>query len=87
MSSPLKGGALLMDGDIQNNSKLLSWLRENGPFDAVTCWLIGTHHARTYNEVFDAINVSDVLEYRLSVQNRVYELADQILRAGGFYRW
>lgn len=77
------GGALLLNGDIQNDPKLIQRLRNNGPFDAVACWMIGTHHARTYNEVFDTINVGEVMEYRLSVQNRVYELAEELLRPGG----
>lgn len=49
----------------------------------MVCWLIGTHHARTFNAAFDGINVKDVAEYRLSVQNEVYMLAGKVLRPGG----
>lgn len=81
--SPLDPGVLLMDGDLNNDPKLFKWLGDNGPFDAVICWLIGTHDGRTFNTAVLEAGVKNILEYRLYTQNRVYEVADTILRPGG----
>lgn len=80
---PSSGEALLLEGDTVSDLKLLTWLTEVGPFDAVVCWLIGTHEARMCNTAVQEFGVAGYHEYRLLVQNRVYELADSILASGG----
>lgn len=80
---PSKGEALLLDGDINNDDSLMKWLRETGPFDAVICWMIGTHNARKDNALIQQEEISTTGQYRLFVQNQVYRVADQILRSGG----
>jgi SAM-dependent methyltransferase len=81
--SPPEMGALLIEGDILNDPALTKWLRDQRPFDAVVCWLIGSHKARPKNAVFEELKIHSSGGYRLCVQNTVYELADQILRPGG----
>jgi SAM-dependent methyltransferase len=82
-SSPVVKGALLLDGDIINDPELLTWLEKLSPIDAVVCWLIGTHEARPANTLFLRRRVNNPGEYRLCVQNRVYEVADKVLRPEG----
>lgn len=74
---------ILIEGDVLGDINLIKWLKANEPFDAVVCWLMGTHGSRTYNKCLDTSKVSSSMMYRLKVQNSVYELADQILRTGG----
>jgi SAM-dependent methyltransferase len=82
--SPVEGGALLLEGDIANDPNLIKWLTEDvAPFDAIVCWLIGTHHARALNNYVQRYKMKDSTEYRLRMQNKIYALADQILRPGG----
>lgn len=73
-------GALLVEGDTLNDPVLLSWLKSLPPFDAVTCWLMGSHRARQLNL---ALPRESANLYRLRVQNRLYEFADTILQSGG----
>ena len=81
--SPLiEGGALLLEGDVLNDPELLAWLTKL-PVDAVVCWLLGTHEARPHNTIFHSIKVGNPGEYRLRVQNRIYEIADKVLKPGG----
>lgn len=82
--SLIVGGALLLEGDIANDPNLVEWLiKEAAPFDAVVCWLMGTHHARALNNFVQQYRMKDSTEYRYRMQNKIYELADQILKPGG----
>ena len=74
---------LLVEGDMLNDPSLFNWLRKEAPFDAVVCWLMGTHGARIYNDAIKARRIPTPGEYRLHVQNPVYDLADEILRSNG----
>jgi len=74
---------LLVEGDMLNDPSLFEWLKKEAPFDAVICWLMGTHSARIYNDAIKARRIPSPGEYRLHVQNTVYELADEILRSNG----
>ena len=74
---------LLIEGDINNDDTLLRWLEKNKLFDAVICWLIGTHGGRGFNEIIDINVIPTPMHYRLKVQNRVYEVSDLILRTKG----
>lgn len=58
------------------DSELVRWLYSVGPFDAVVCWLIGTHK-------LDAEIATSPSAYRLRVQNATYELASKLLSPGG----
>jgi SAM-dependent methyltransferase len=58
-------------------------LSSTGPFDLVTGWLIGSHEARENSVEIQSQGISSATEYRLFVQNVVYEIADRVLRPGG----
>lgn len=76
--------AILIEADAlnENDSYFFDWLDSLGDFDAIVCWLIGTHSARKNNENIMSW-VNSPADYRLSVQNKVYELADRILKSNG----
>lgn len=59
------------------------FLEEQAPFDAVTIWLIGTYMWRKDCRNLTGLNIANGGDYRLRVQNRVYELAAKILRPCG----
>lgn len=73
-------GALLIEGDTLNDPSLLSWLRSMPPFDAVVCWLMGSHRARQLNLALPRVSAG---LYRLHVQNKLYEFADTVLQSDG----
>lgn len=75
---------LLIEADVTNDPFLEGALEESGPFDAVTVWLTGTHVARPHHVAVRRARVSSDAEHRLFVQNTVYELADGVLRSGGW---
>lgn len=77
------GSALLIEGDVLNDPALLAWLHEQPRFDAVVCWLMGTHQARPFDAALKPLHIQDARGYRLLVQNKVYVLADMVLRSGG----
>jgi hypothetical protein len=68
---------IFVEGDIVNDPELERWLASLAPFDAVACWLIGTNAVDLVRHGGQA-NV-----YRCKVQNRVYELAESLLRSQG----
>lgn len=72
-------GALLIEGDTINDLQLGTWLLQEN-FDAVVCWLIGSHRARQLNS---ALPTENALLYRLRVQNALYVQAETLLRPGG----
>jgi len=74
---------MILEADVLNDPRLVEWLREVGPFDGVACWLVGSHGLRSLYMNEDGTTVRKPTLYRLQVQNRVYELADSILRPGG----
>ena len=74
---------IITEGDITDDQHLEQWLNEVGPFDAVICWLIGTHGSRQMNKKIKMAGINSDGIYRLYVQNRVYVLADKLLRSGG----
>lgn len=71
---------MLIEGDTLNDPCLNEWLEAGEPFDAIVCWLIGSHRARQLNT---SLTKDDAGTYRLRVQNALYLLADRILRPGG----
>jgi hypothetical protein len=89
-SFTFQGGAIaaasrvaIVISDLLIDPTLADDLISSGPFDAVTAWLIGAHEARQYCEEIDKFQISSPAEYRLRMQNSVYELANVALRAGG----
>lgn len=78
-SSLPEHGAVLIEADLFNDAALLSWLPQWG-FDAVTCWLMGSHRARALNEA--TLN-TDPSEYRTIVHAFLHEIAPHILQREG----
>jgi hypothetical protein len=74
---PPTQGALLVEGEFTNDPELEKWLDRCSPFDAIICWLIGT------NSVDLLRCQANPGEYRLRVQNQVYEVANRLLRPNG----
>lgn len=79
----LAADCLIIEGDALKDPKLVDWLLTQPKFDSIACWLIGTHNARGHNVAIDKSLIPTAYEHRIFVQNRVYELADRILRPGG----
>jgi hypothetical protein len=81
------GGAsadvLLIEGDILNDPLLKQWLTQTQRFDAVVCWLLGTHQYRAAEYRFEEYGAGDQYGFRILVQNAAYELADEVLRPQG----
>jgi SAM-dependent methyltransferase len=73
----------LIHGDVGRNRdpELERWLKSSERFDAVICWLVGTHKWRRYNTRSSFEKESD---YGLDVQNYVYELAARVLKPRGW---
>ncbi len=75
---------LLIEADVLlDDSEMEDFLHNLSPFDAVTAWLIGTHDARLECKNIAGLEIQSTHEYRLRVENRVYVLADRVLRSGG----
>ena len=73
----------IIQGDIKHDNILKEYLMRL-KFDAVTCWLIGTHESVNYNIDYIQAGVNDNKTFRLAVQNCIYEFVDKILRPKGF---
>lgn len=73
----------LIEGDILVDDELFAFLRALPPFDVVTIWLSGSHMLRSECDNIRNLKIASPKEYRFRVQNKVYELAEQLLRAGG----
>ena len=76
-------GALLIEADVLNDGLFVEWAKRAGPFDAVTCWFVGSHAYRRYNGQIPRWVCDTPQKYRLKMQNTVYELADKVLRESG----
>lgn len=73
----------LIESDILNDQGMIEWLQRMAKFDAVICWLMGTNAARVFNEAINTSQMPTPFHYRIFVQNKVYEIADKILRSNG----
>lgn len=73
---------LLIESDIINDNNLEEWLNDI-EIDCVVCWLIGSHGARRFNKYIKDGNINTPGEYRITVQNKVYEVSDKILKRNG----
>ena len=67
-----------------DDPEMLRFMNVSAPFDAVTIWLVGTYKMRSNCRNLAALNIQSAAEYRLRVQNRVYEFAHHLLRPGGY---
>ena len=77
-------GITLIESDILlKDDDLLSFLLRIPRFDAITLWLVGTHFARQECQNIASLQIKTSGEYRLRVQNQVYEYADRLLRSDG----
>ncbi|AOR58841.1 methyltransferase domain-containing protein [Pectobacterium parmentieri] len=75
--------AILIESDVWDYSLLSEWLKPK-EIDAVICWLIGSHGARSFNKILiNNGNPKSGHHYRILTQNKVYELADAILGKDG----
>lgn len=80
------GSVSLIHADLlvlQGDASLNAYFRDAPKFDAVTIWLSGTYEMRRSCKTLDFIPITSPREYVLQLQNRVYELADSILKVGG----
>jgi hypothetical protein len=73
----------LISSDVNSDGFLEQNPEFRNQFDAVTIWLVGTHLMRQYQSEVMSRRVATSGEYRLFVQNRVYELASKVLKVGG----
>jgi hypothetical protein len=76
-------GILLVESDILADPELDEFLNGIPPFDAITVWPIGTHLMRQNCLNVASLEMKNNVEYRLRVQNKIYEMAGRILRPGG----
>jgi hypothetical protein len=76
-------GVVIVESDFLSDTEIEAFLKKLPKFDAVTVWLIGTHGMRQECENIVSLGIRSDLEYRLRVQNKIYELADEILVTGG----
>jgi SAM-dependent methyltransferase len=83
IAKPLTAQCTLIESDICNDSSLELTLSASERFDAVTIWLTGTHMMRKSNANVMKRSIRSEGSHRLYVQNKVYELADQLLKPGG----
>jgi SAM-dependent methyltransferase len=76
-------GITLIESDILLDQELESFLTASPKFDAITCWLVGTHHTRMECVNLQSLTIKSGTEYRWRVQNRIYYLANKVLAVGG----
>jgi SAM-dependent methyltransferase len=77
----------IIQGDILHDEKIKEYIKKQ-KFDAVTCWLLGTHQSNNdnidYIEDFIKAGTMDNETFRLLVQNCIYELSDVFLNKDAF---
>lgn len=73
---------ILIGGNVMHDPRLMKFLADGEGFDAVACWLMGTHSSMRFNKCISA-KVTTPKLYRLQVQNLVYEMSDRVLKPGG----
>lgn len=83
IKTTLTSQVTLFQSDLLSDEMLEPFLSVVGSFDLITVWLIGTHFQRSSCQNIRHLNISTSGNYRLSVQNKTYELADRILKKGG----
>jgi SAM-dependent methyltransferase len=74
---------LVLEADAMHDTRLHAWLEAGPRFDAVACWLIGTHHARGFNVCIQNLNITSAGMLRQVMQRKTYMLAASVLRESG----
>jgi SAM-dependent methyltransferase len=74
---------LVLEADAMHDERLQQWFAAGPKFDAVACWLTGTHHGRGGNVHVQSLNLANAGMLRQALQRKTYELAALVLRAGG----
>lgn len=84
--NPSEYDAFIINGDIINDNKFTEWVKsqEKLKIDVITCWLLGTHNSRGWNAIFDLNTIKNSSHAKLFTQNRIYELADEILESDSY---
>lgn len=73
---------VLIQGDLLNDEKLFNYLQKNSEqlkFDAIACWLLGTHNYRGNNIIFNLDIIKDSTEARKYLQRKIYLQAQVLL--------
>lgn len=78
--------AILIEGDIVNDNNLIKWLEQSHRFDAILCWLIGTHSYMFKNNGLCDYKLRDLAEYRGCVQEQIALVGKKVLKSNGVYQ-
>lgn len=85
--SPLKRVSgvqvVLIEGSVTNSGSVAGLAAAYGKFDAVICWLMGTHSAMQFNKDVTTAGVFSAAAYRMFAQSSTYRLANTLLKPGG----
>lgn len=80
----IRGDRLVINTDILvADAAFQAWLRQTGPFDAITLWFTGGHKARSITKVAQRIQASSDEDFRWAIEDAVMEVALRHLRPGG----
>lgn len=81
---PTKQPIALIQSDVRRpDPELDTFLREVGPFDAVTLWFNGIHPARQFDVFIQADGLNDDRAVRMAVELDAAEIACHFVRPGG----
>jgi len=73
----------IIQGDILHDDIIKQYIKSQ-KFDVVICWLLGTHESTQANLDYINTGMKDDIDYRLFIQNCIYELSDIILKSNGY---
>ena len=73
----------IIEANVIFDTGIIEFLKTQEKFDLVVVWLIGTHTMQKNCQNLTEYEIKTVNQYRLHVQNKVYEMADVLLRKGG----
>lgn len=85
-SEPLQvvGDRVLVNADVLiDDAAFHYWLRDVGPFDAISLWFTGGHKARSITKSAQRINAKNDEDFRSAIEDQVMEVALRHLRPGG----
>lgn len=76
---------ILIEGDMLNDTHLINWILSCSPFDAIVCWLIGTHNSQKDNIDILEMGIREPAMYRFNVQSKVGQFSRILLNPKGVY--
>lgn len=80
----VQGSMVLINADVLiGDGAFERWLRQNGPFDAVTLWFTGGHKARALTKTAKRIDAQSDEDFRWAIEKRAMAIAFRYLRPGG----